>query len=91
MSRVPTVERLGSPPAREALPPVAPIATATSTVWDRTLVAVLAVAVGLTEPPVASRSITRRDGVTEVGGRRLNRRLTRTRHLRREIRQDSPP
>jgi uncharacterized protein (AIM24 family) len=44
------------------------------------------------EPPVTSRRIPRRDRITDLwGGRRLNRRLTRTRHLRPEIRQDSPP
>jgi hypothetical protein len=60
MSRAPTVELLGSRPAREALPPGAPIVdgavregrsglvAATSPVRDRTLLAVLAVAVGLT-------------------------------------------
>jgi hypothetical protein len=60
MSRAPTVGVLGSPPPGKALRPSAPIVESavregrsgvvpeTSPVWDRTLLAVLAVAVGLT-------------------------------------------
>jgi hypothetical protein len=60
MSRVPTAERLGAPPEREGLPPLAPIVDAAvpegrsgalagpSPIRDRTLLAVLAVAIGLT-------------------------------------------